>query len=133
MSTSHPNLALIHRFFEAYAQNDLAGISAVLAPDIKWVIPGKHPLSGTKNGVDEVLQYFKQLTKAQFQASSIVMGVNDNYVIDCHRNWSNLPGEHNLDNKSCLLWKIENGRITEVQNFPEDQHVVDAFFNVVYA
>ena len=132
MSTTHPNLALIHRFFEAYAQNDLEGIRAVLAPDIKWIIPGKHPLSGTKTGVDAVLEYFTQLSGAQFQASSIVMGVNDNYVIDCHRNWSNLPGEHNLDNKSCLLWRVENGRIAEVQNFPENQHVVDAFFGAVY-
>ncbi|WP_278045503.1 hypothetical protein [Olivibacter jilunii] len=28
---------------------------------------------------------------------------------------------------SCLLWKIDNGKIVEVYNFPEDQHEVDAF------
>ena len=67
-----------------------------------------------------------------FQAESIVMGVNDNYVIDCHRNWSNLEGEENLNNMSCLLWKIENNQIVEVYNFPEDQHVVNQFFNKIY-
>ncbi|WP_134088543.1 ORF6N domain-containing protein [Olivibacter sp. XZL3] len=50
----------------------------------------------------------------------------------CHRNWSNLEGVNNLDNMSCLLWKIENGKIVEVYNFPEDQHKVDAFFGAVY-
>ena len=78
------------------------------------------------------MEYFSALNKALFQAESIVMGVNDNYVIDCHRNWSNLEGEENLNNMSCLLWKIENNQIVEVYNFPEDQHVVNQFFNKIY-
>ena len=132
MNTTHPNLTLINNFFQAYATNDLAGIRKVLAENIQWHIPGNHPLSGTKRGVDEVLEYFKLLNKAAFKASPIVMGVNDSFVIDCHRNWSNIDGEDNLNNMSCLLWKIEGGRIVEVHNFPEDQHRVDAFFSKVY-
>lgn len=132
MSASHPNLTLIHNFFQAYAKNDLDGIKAILAEDIQWHIPGNHPLSGTKKGVTEVLGYFQQLSKGSFQAESIVMGVNDHFVIDCHKNWSNLPGDDNLNNMSCLLWKIESGKIAEVYNFPEDQHKVDAFFSKVY-
>lgn len=60
------------------------------------------------------------------------MGVNDGYVIDCHKNWSNLNGEENLSNMSCLLWKIEQNKIVEVHNFPQDQHLVDAFFSRIY-
>jgi hypothetical protein len=60
------------------------------------------------------------------------MGVNDDFVIDCHRNWSNLEGVENLDNMSCLLWKIKNNKIMEVYNFPQDQHIVDAFFSKLY-
>lgn len=132
MSEQHPNLKLIGLFFQAYGRNDREGIKAVLAPDIRWVIPGTHPLSGTKVGIDEVLDYFAQLSKADFKAESIVMGVNDDYVIDCHRNWSNRTEGSNLNNMSCLLWKIQEGKIVEVHNFPEDQHVVDGFFNEVY-
>ena len=132
MNTTHPNLTLINQFFQAYASNDPAGIRNVLSEDIRWHIPGNHPLSGTKRGIDEVLGYFKQLSKAAFQASPIVMGVNDNFVIDCHRNWSNINNGENLNNMSCLLWKIENNKIVEVHNFPEDQHKVDAFFSTHY-
>lgn len=60
------------------------------------------------------------------------MGVNDNFVIDCHRNWSNIEGIENLNSMSCLLWKIENNKIVEVHNFPEDQHNVDSFFSKLY-
>jgi hypothetical protein len=61
MNEQHPNLSLIHSFFKSYASNDLEGIKKILSPDIEWVIPGRHVLSGTKVGVEEVLEYFKQL------------------------------------------------------------------------
>ncbi|UZR94585.1 nuclear transport factor 2 family protein [Chondrinema litorale] len=128
----HPNLILINRFFRAYAKHDMDEIKKIFSANIQWHIPGKHPLSGTKKGIAEVMEYFSALNKALFQAESIVMGVNDNYVIDCHRNWSNLEDEENLNNMSCLMWKIENNQIVEVHNFPEDQHVVDQFFNKIY-
>jgi uncharacterized protein len=132
MIPSHPNLALIHRFFEAYATNDQGAIEQLLSPDIRWVIPGKHPLSGVKVGIIEVMTYFSQLGKAAFQASPIVMGVNEHYVIDCHHNWSTLSGVSNFKGMSCLLWKIEEGKIVEVYNFPQDQYRVDEFFQAVY-
>ena len=133
MEKMHPNLNLINRFYQAYADNDLDGISKILAKDIKWHIPGTHPLNGTKTGITAVLEYFQQLNKCLFKAEPIVMGVNDNFVIDCHRNWSNLESEDNLNNMSCLLWKFENSKIVEVYNFPENQQNVDLFFSKVYS
>ena len=132
MQQQHPNLDLIHDFFTAYGNNDPLGIEKVLDENIKWHIPGEHPLSGTKRGIEEVLEYFKQLGKGAFKAEPIIMGVNDTHVIDCHRNWSNLKNVENLDNMSCLLWRIENNKIKEVHNFPENQKIVDVFFKEVY-
>ena len=132
MNQSHPNLTLINRFFTAYGSNDLDGIQKVLSRDIRWHIPGEHPLSGTKKGINEVLDFFKKLSKGAFNAEPIVMGVNDNYVIDCHRNWSNLEDTENLNAMSCLLWRIENNQIAEVYNFPQNQKDVDTFFKKLY-
>ena len=132
MSSQHPNLDLIHTFFNAYAANDPEAIKNILSPDIEWVIPGRHPLSGTKAGVEEVLGYFKQLNKCAFQAKPIVVGFNDDYVIDCHMNWSNLPEGENVKGMSCLLWQFKDGKISKVYNFPENQHMIDAFFNRAY-
>lgn len=132
MSEQHPNLQLINSFFQAYANNDLETVRAILSPSIEWIIPGRHPLSGTKSGVDEVLEYFKQLSTSFFQAKPIVMGVNNEYVIDCHLNWSNRPDGENMEAMSCLLWRFEDGKIIKVYNFPQDQHLVDMFFNQTY-
>ena len=129
MQEQHPNLVLIHRFFEAYSRYDLEEIKKILAPGIEWFIPGANPMSGMKVGPDQVLDYLRQVGKFGFQAKPLVLGVNDDYVIDCHLNWSNQPGGDNVEFMSCLLWKIEEGKITKVYNFPQDQHLVDAFFN----
>ncbi len=132
MSQTHPNLKLINDFFTAYGANNIEGIKKVLAENIKWHIPGEHPLSGTKIGIDAVLIFFKKLNKGMFKAEPIVMGVNNNYVIDCHRNWSNIENSENLNAMSCLLWKIEDEKIVEVHNFPENQKDVNIFFTKLY-
>jgi len=59
-----------------------------------------------KSGVDEVLNYLKQLSTSFFQAKPIVMGLNDDDVIDCYLNWSNRPEGENLNAMSCLLWSF---------------------------
>jgi len=49
---------LLHKLYEAgpYAGGDLDTIRRdVLAPDVVWTIPGRHPLSGPKRGVDEIM------------------------------------------------------------------------------
>lgn len=130
---THPNINLVNTFFNAYLNNDMNGIKGVLSENIKWHIPGTHPLSGTKSGINEVLEYFNLLSKANFKAEAIVIGANDDYVIDCHKNWSNLENDENLNNTSCLLWKIKENKIIEVLNFPENQYKVDIFFSKLYS
>lgn len=64
MSQQHPNLEIINRFFEAYGKFDLNAMHEVVAENVKWTIPGHHPLSGTKVGIDEVLAFFSHLGKS---------------------------------------------------------------------
>jgi hypothetical protein len=46
MTDAHPHIELISAFFKAYATNDIGAIKNIFAEDIKWPIPGTHPLSG---------------------------------------------------------------------------------------
>ncbi len=58
---TNEHLATIQAFFDAYAADDRDAISAVLAADIEWLLPGHHPLAGVKYGIDEVLAFFGAL------------------------------------------------------------------------
>jgi hypothetical protein len=61
----------------------------------------------------------------------MILAANDNYVIDAHRGWSN-TGENDIDMNWALLYKIEDGKIKQVQNFSADSYSADKFFDSVY-
>jgi uncharacterized protein len=129
---NNTNIQIVQNLFEAYGKNDLEGIRQVLADDIQWHIPGRHPLSGTKNGIDEVMNLFKELGKAGFKAEVMILAANDNYVIDAHRGWSNVTSGENVDLNWVLFYQIENNKIKRVINFAGDQPLADEFFTKSY-
>ncbi|NOD77708.1 MULTISPECIES: nuclear transport factor 2 family protein [unclassified Ruegeria] len=122
------NIKVVQDFFAAYGANDLDGIAAVMDEDVKWHIPGRHPLSGTKNGREEVLAFFAQLGTAGFQAQPIYFGADETHVVDIHRGWSNADGKPNVDTTWALVYRIEEGKIVEATNLSADQDAANTFF-----
>lgn len=126
----HPNVKLIKDYYAAYGTGDLNKLRRFFANDIRWTIPGHHPLSGTKVGVDEVLAFFAELGKAGFRADPIFLAADGDWVVDLHRGWSTKP--EGLDITWALAFKIRARRIVEAINFAADQHAADQFFWKTY-
>ncbi|MEM9629745.1 MAG: nuclear transport factor 2 family protein [Pseudomonadota bacterium] len=122
------NIKVVQDFFAAYGAGDLEGIAAVMDENVQWHIPGRHPLSGTRNGRDEVLAFFEQLGTAGFKADPIYFGADETYVVDIHRGWSNADGKPNVDTTWALVYRIENGKIVEATNLSADQDAANTFF-----
>jgi ketosteroid isomerase-like protein len=122
----HPHVRLIRRYYEAYASGDPETLRPFFTPDIRWTIPGHHPLAGTKEGVDEVLAFFRELSKSGFRANTLCIAADRDWVVDLHRGWSTTP--EGLDTIWALAFRIRGGRIAEAVNFAGDQHAADAFF-----
>jgi ketosteroid isomerase-like protein len=120
-------LAAIQSFFAAYANDDRAAIAAALAEDIAWTIPGHHPLSGTKRGIDEVIAFFDSLAAAGMKAETFFLEANDQYVVDIHRGYSTL-GEGAVDTTWALVWHFNaDGKVDRVVNLSGDQHQMDNY------
>lgn len=117
----------VERFFEAYDRHDLEEIRAVMHEDVEWYIPGRHPLSGTKRGIQEVLDFFRALQKPGFQAEVLILAANEKYVIDAHRGWAEYKGR-SLDLYWVLLYQLVDGKIRRAINFPSDLYASDEFF-----
>ncbi|MET8874046.1 nuclear transport factor 2 family protein [Nocardia sp. NPDC004604] len=127
MTTGADKVAAITKFFAAYAAYDLDGMREVLTDDIEWTIPGHHPLSGTKRGVEEVAAFFTQLAKAGFQAEPLFLESNDEYVVDIHRGWST-EGVGKVDTMWALVWHFNiDGKVDRVFNLSGDQHQMDTY------
>ena len=128
----HPNLTIIDKFFEAYGKHDWNALREVMAENVKWSFPGHHFLSGTKNGIEEVIAFFDSMGEimgsSEFAIDKFVTGANDHYVVECHRVTMKRKDGNNLDHQWCVLWKFKNGKIKEGTHFASDQHEVDRFF-----
>lgn len=131
----HPNLDLINQFFNAYRKRDLGELKRVLAANAKWTALGQHPLSGIRNGFDEVVAFFDMMGavmgRSNTKVEKLIMGANDDYVIECQRVWTNREDGYNLDHLVCVLWRFENSKIVEGRHFFSDPQAVDSFFNHV--
>ncbi|WP_343322060.1 hypothetical protein [Sphingobacterium multivorum] len=52
----HPNLVVVNKFFDAYLSNSIDELQDIFHADVNWHIPGRHPLSGVKNGIGEIVE-----------------------------------------------------------------------------
>ncbi|MBH8566985.1 nuclear transport factor 2 family protein [Nostoc sp. CENA67] len=132
--TSHPNVQIVERMYECFNRGDMNTIrNEIFAPDLIWRLPGHHPLSGTKNGADEVIAFFAQLNRGGIQVDLINIDAwGEDTVVEVHRGHGQRNGAV-LDALNCTHYHIRDGKIADVQVYISDQHTVDQFFWAVYA
>lgn len=128
------NVAIVERMYECFNRGDMESIRQdIFASDLVWRLPGHHPLSGTKNGADEVIAFFGQLNKAGVQVDLINIDAwGESTVVEVHRGHGQSNGAV-LDALNCTHYHIRDGKIADVQVYISDQHTVDQFFWAVYA
>jgi len=132
---AHPNLELIDRFFAAYGERDLTALRDVLAEDATWTFPGHHPLSGTKHGIDAIIAFFDAIGSVMGRSKptveKLVMGVNEQYVVECQHIRTNRADGPNLNQQLCVLWSFAEGKIVSGQHLAADQDALDAFYTAL--
>ena len=62
------------------------------------------------------------------QAEKLVMGVNEQYVVECQHIRTSRTDGLNLDQQLCVLWSFADGKIVSGRHLATDQDALDAFF-----
>lgn len=128
---THPNIDIMNNFFDAYMERDMSALKLVMDENIKWTFPGRNYLSGTKTGIDEVIDFFdvtgRILGESSYKIEKLVIGADHDYVIECHHVWP-IEKEQYPDYYWCILWKFKDGKIIEGRALSSDQYAVDEFF-----
>jgi ketosteroid isomerase-like protein len=128
-ATETTAMQVVEKMYECFNRGDLETIrNEVFAPDLKWTLPGRHPLGGVKNGADEVLAFFNELNKSGVQVDLInIAQWTEDTVVEVHRGYGQV-GDAKLDAVNCTHYKVVGGKISEVQVFMGDQYGADNFF-----
>jgi ketosteroid isomerase-like protein len=125
---THPNLDVLTRFFEAYSKRDMDRLREVTTQDIFWRFPGRNPLAGTKQGINEVVALFDQMRNFNFRPEKWITCANSSYVIEAQRVRGEQDG-HDVELDWCVLWSFVDGKLAGGTHFSADQYKADDFFN----
>ena len=129
------NSIIINKFFEAYGKHDFAAIRQVMQEEVMWIFMGQHPLAGVKNGIEDVVAFFDNVSDimgpSKVKAEKLVSGENDHFLIECQHITTHRDDGNNIDHHVCVLWTFEKGKIKEGRHFFADAHAADTFFAAV--
>jgi ketosteroid isomerase-like protein len=132
---NNTNEAIIAHFFDAYSKHNFEAIKKVMSEDVIWVFLGQHPLAGVKNGIEEVVAFFDNMSAvmgaSNIKAEKLVTGSNDNFLVECQHISTHREDGNNIDHHVCVLWTFENNKIREGRHFFADPRTADQFFSAI--
>jgi uncharacterized protein len=128
--TESGTAAVVRRLMAAFSARDRAEIEAVLAEDCVWRVPGGSPLAGVYTGRDEVFGLFGRLRRT-FDgpaAFDVVDIAESGHRAISYQYGIVTVGGRELRMKECLVYRLRDGKVVEVDEFQYDQAAFDATF-----
>jgi len=125
----HDMVNIVGHMYDCFAKGDMDTLkSEVFASDLKWALPGHHPLSGVKNGADETIAFFVALMQTGIRVDNVSFGtIGDDKVVEQHTGHGTVEGREYIF-PTCSVYTMRDGKIANVHVYTADQHGVDEYF-----
>lgn len=125
------NVALMRRAVDAFGAGDMATLTELFAPDLKWHIPGRSAVAGDYVGRDAVFGFFGKMAAltngtVRTAAREIIGDERGGVII------ANDTGERNgkkLDAILLLRVHIVGGKLVEAWEHIADLYAYDEFWS----
>lgn len=127
----HPNALRVRELFRAFATADVAAIQAAIADDAVWHFPGRRGrIAGAHRGHTAIFEFLGQvvaLTEGSFGLELADVVANDERAVALFRGHGR-RGDRALDNPTCLVIRLREGRAVEIFEYVWDLYAVDDFW-----
>lgn len=129
---AHENEDFVRAGVEAFIRGDLDTLqSQFFAEGIVWHVPGKNPLGGEYTGIGQVRDYLSRAFQLSHGTVDIELQdvlANDRHAVALFRSLAERKGRH-LDTFDAVIFRLENGKFTEVWHRSEDPYASDVFWS----
>ena len=125
------NAAIVRRGYEAFNSGDMKTLTELFDESAVWRVSGRSSLAGDHEGRDAAFAYFGRLgqeTGGTFRAELQHLLADGDRVVGIHHNSAERDGKQ-LDVDVCLVFQLENGRITEGVEHYRDLYAWDEFWS----
>ena len=129
------NLEVVRNIYAAFGRGDLAGILALLDPQVSWRTPGAPylPTGGLRQGVDEVREFFGLLLKTfdfqEFRPADFLAQGDKVVVLGTSREGPKGTGRY-VDFRWVHVFTFRNGKIVEFEEPADVSALVEEFRRV---
>lgn len=131
-STIADNAEVVRRGYEAFNKADIETLTELIDENASWHTPGRSPIAGDYLGRDAVFAQFGRYggdTGGTFRADlQQVFTSDDGRVVGLHHN-SGVRNDKQLDTGCCIVFEIENGRVTDGREHFFDLYAWDEFWS----
>jgi uncharacterized protein len=127
---AHPNEELVRRGYAAFNNADVETLRQLFADTTIFHEPGRSPISGDYEGIDQVLGFFGALVERSggtFRATLHDVVANDDHAIGLHSSDAERDGR-TTRSPTVLVFHIRDGKLAETWSHHYDQHDFDAFW-----
>jgi ketosteroid isomerase-like protein len=125
------NAEAVRRGYDAFNSADMETLTELFDERAAWHVPGRSSLAGDHEGREAVFAYFGRLgqgTGGTFRAELQHLFADGDRVVGLHHNSAERDGKQ-LDVDVCLVFRLEDGRITEGMEHYRDLYVWDEFWS----
>ena len=121
---------MLRNGYRAYAESDMATLSALYSPDVVFHVSGRHPLSGDYLGLDSAFGYMLkvgEITEGRggFEVETALADDDTVVAVVTGVAWSK---DTEFRRRIMHVYRIENGQVREFWDLPYDQHAEDEFW-----
>ncbi len=123
------NVAVIKRGYEAFSKGDIETLKTLFSANANWHQTEAEVLRGNYRGVQAILAYFGQLaqeSQGSLRVEPQTMAASGDHVFVLERLTGARKGR-TLETMAVLVFKLNNGVVTEVTNFASN-HPADVQF-----
>jgi ketosteroid isomerase-like protein len=130
-SADHPNALRVRDLFRGFAAGDVAAIQAAIAEDAVWHFPGRRgQLAGSHRGHEAIFTFLGKvvaLSEGSFHLDLVEVVANADRAVALFRGHGR-RGDRELDNPTCLVVRLVQGRASEIWEYVWDLPSVDDFW-----
>ena len=124
------NERVVRRIFDAFARRDAFALRGVFAADAVWTVPGDSAMAGAYRGPESIFRFLARLPKetdGTYRSQLVDVLVSDGRAVALYRA-SGTRRDRSLDIDQVLLFRLEDGAVTEVLALPSDPAAFEEFW-----